>query len=67
MVEFQAFRSDEGEYRWRLVENGRVVRIRPGRIHLPPMPARQRKSVEAALDGVLARMMRDGEPRAVKA
>lgn len=51
---FEAFRSGDGSYKWRLRnEDGTVVkRPRLGHIHLPSDPAREersRKAVQAAL------------------
>ena len=59
MTGFQAFKADSGEYRWRLVENGCVVPIRPGRVHVTPLPKRTRKRVESALNRALASLAGD--------
>lgn len=66
MTEFQAFRAEDGKYRWRLVENGRAVSIRPGRIRIAGLSGRKKKSVEAALDRALAKMADTGDRPLVK-
>ena len=67
MSRFEAFKAKDGKYRWRFVDRGRIVGVRPGRIHVAPLSGRKRDSIEEALDGVLAGIARENERRAAKA
>jgi hypothetical protein len=66
LTEFQTFRAEDGKYRWRLVEDGRAVGVRPGRVRIAGFSGRKKKSVEAALDRALAKIAGASERRAAK-
>ena len=67
MSRFEAFKSEDGKYRWRFIDRGRIVGVPPGRIHVAPLSGRKRDSVEKALDRVLAGIARENERRPAKA
>lgn len=68
MTHFQAFKAEDGKYRWRLLdENGQVVPLGIRVDRRWRFTGKKRAAVEKALDGALARMAAEDAKRRAKA
>ncbi len=57
---FEAFKDEDGTYKWRLRDDkGRIVKVPPrGKATFPPMSAAERRRYRAAMQKVLAEQVK---------
>lgn len=64
-MKFEVFRANDGKYSWRLREaNGRIVKVTPGKIMLPPSTAAEKRRSQAAVQHALAAHFKTQSPGA---
>ncbi len=65
---FEAFKSDDGRYRWRLRDaDGQILAVKPGKVMLPAGSAEKTRRSRAAVQRVLARIASADVAQATKA
>ena len=56
-MKFEAFKAQDGSYRWRLLDTGgRPLKITPGKVMLPRGSAKQQRASRDAVQNALAKL-----------